>query len=98
MQRQEVEITDQTELSIVLIEDMAQIGEVVVVGYGSRKKETITSAVSNIKSEEILTTTHSSLAQALQGKIPGLQIRQTRESREILIPGSMSGVLEPHFM
>src|SRR4030042_5758846 len=76
MQRQEVEITDRTDLSVVLLEDVAQIGEVVVVGYGSMKKESLTAAISNIKSDDITTTTHSSLAQALQGKVPGLQIRQ----------------------
>ncbi len=76
MQSQEIEITDRADLSIVLLEDMAQIGELVVVGYGTMKKESLTAAISNIKSEDILTTTHSSLAQALQGKVPGLQIRQ----------------------
>ena len=76
MQTQEIEITDQSVLTIVMIEDMAKIGEVVVVGYGTIKKESLTAAISNIKAEEITTTVHASLAQALQGKVSGLQIRQ----------------------
>ena len=76
MQTKDVTITDGSDLKIVLIEDMIGIGEVVAIGYGSKKKESLTSAISNIQSDEILTTTNSSLAQALQGKVSGLQIRQ----------------------
>jgi len=76
MQTKEITVADDSDLSVVLIEDMIGIGEVVAIGYGSKKKESLTSAISNIQSDEILTTTHSSLAQALEGKISGLQIRQ----------------------
>ncbi|HSH20691.1 MAG TPA: SusC/RagA family TonB-linked outer membrane protein, partial [Draconibacterium sp.] len=76
MQTKDVTITDNSDLSIVLLDDMIGIGEVVAIGYGTRKKESLTSAISNIESDEIMTTTHSSLAQALQGKVSGLQIRQ----------------------
>ena len=54
MQAKEVTITDNSDLSIVLIEDMIGIGEVVAIGYGSKKKESLTSAISNIQSDEIL--------------------------------------------
>ena len=53
-----------------------QMGEVVVIGYGTRRKETLTGSVSNITNKEIQTTTNVSLAQKLQGKVAGLQIRQ----------------------
>ncbi|MBL1410440.1 SusC/RagA family TonB-linked outer membrane protein [Sphingobacterium faecale] len=52
------------------------LDEVVVVGYGTQKKGNVTAAISTIQSKEISTTTNASLAQSLQGKIPGLQIRQ----------------------
>lgn len=61
---------------VFLTEDATQLDDVVVVGYGVRKKETLTGAVSNIANKELMTTTHSSLAQNLQGKVAGLQIRQ----------------------
>lgn len=76
MQNKEVTVTDDSDVKVTLIEDMIGIGEVVAIGYGSKKKESLTSAISNIQSDEITTTTHSSLAQALQGKVSGLQIRQ----------------------
>lgn len=63
-------------LKIVLQEDNKLLDEIVVVGYGTQKKGNLTGAISTIKTEEITTTTHSSLAQSLQGKLPGLQIRQ----------------------
>ncbi|WP_214225430.1 TonB-dependent receptor [Pedobacter sp. B4-66] len=53
-----------------------QMEEVVVVGYGTQKKVNLTGAISNIDGKAIQTTTHTSLAQKLQGKIAGLQIRQ----------------------
>ncbi len=63
-------------INIVLQEDTKTLDELVVVGYGTQKKGNLTAAISTIKNEDILTTTHTSLAQRLQGKIPGLQIRQ----------------------
>ena len=59
-----------------MAEAIQQLEDLVVVGYGSKKKETLTGSISSINNKEILTTTHSSLAQSLEGKIPGLQIRQ----------------------
>ena len=50
--------------------------EVVVVGYGVQKKETLTGSVAQIKSDDILTTKAPSLVSSIQGKIPGIQIRQ----------------------
>lgn len=73
---QEVQIKNSTKIDVVLQEDTQSLDELVVVGYGEQKKENLTAAISNITSREIQTTTHSSLAQKLQGKVAGLQIRQ----------------------
>ncbi len=54
----------------------SSMDEVIIVGYGTRRKANLTGAVSQINNKEIQTTTHASLAQSLQGKVPGLQIRQ----------------------
>jgi TonB-linked SusC/RagA family outer membrane protein len=74
--QQEVAVNGRTVIDITLEEDLQNLEEFVVVGYGEQKKENLTGAISNITSEEIQTTTHSSLAQKLQGKVAGLQIRQ----------------------
>lgn len=49
---------------IVLVEDATQLGDVVVVGYGARKKESLTGAISNINSRELLTTTQTCRARS----------------------------------
>ena len=60
-----------------MIADENILDEVVIVGYGTQKKKSLTAAVSQIESAEIQTTTATSLAQKLQGKVAGLNIRQT---------------------
>jgi TonB-linked SusC/RagA family outer membrane protein len=72
---QSVQIGNQSSVAITLPEDISGLEEVVVIGYGTQKKESLTSAISQIDSKEIQTATSSSLSQKLQGKVPGLQIR-----------------------
>ncbi len=71
-----ISIKGQKNINIILEEDSKVLDDVVVVGYGSQKKETLTGSISVIKGETITTTKNSSLAQGLQGKISGLEIRQ----------------------
>lgn len=73
---QNIKITDQKYLNIKLIEDVKILKDIVVVGYGVQKKETLTGSVSSLKSDEIIKTKAPSLAQAIQGKVAGLRIRQ----------------------
>ena len=71
-------------LRISLQEDANSLDDVVVVGYGQQKKASLTSAITQIKGEEVFKDrTVSSTAVALQGEIPGLTV--TRSSTR---PGS----------
>jgi len=54
----------------------AALEDVVVVGYGTQKKETMTGSVSTLNNSDIVSTKSPSLAQAIQGKVAGLRIRQ----------------------
>lgn len=74
--KQNIKIGDTRNLNIILEEDNKTLGELVVVGYGVKKKLSITGAISNIKNDDIKTTKSPSLAVALEGKVPGLQIKQ----------------------
>ncbi|WP_153799318.1 SusC/RagA family TonB-linked outer membrane protein [Foetidibacter luteolus] len=69
-------IGNRTTINISLAATDEQLGNVVVVGYGVKRKETLTGSVANITNKEIQTSTNVSLAQKLQGKVAGLQIRQ----------------------
>jgi TonB-linked SusC/RagA family outer membrane protein len=73
---QEIPVTNRSLIDVTLASDIETLSEIVVVGYGEQKRETLTGAISKITSAEIQTTTHNSLAQKLQGKVAGLQIRQ----------------------
>ena len=63
-------------MNIVLVEDAELLNESVVVGYGVQKRESLTGSISQIRSEDIAATRTANGVDALQGKIPGLQITQ----------------------
>lgn len=71
---QEIQIRDQTELRIILVEDVKTLEEVVVVGYGVQKKENLTGAVATLDGEKIENRSVANMAQALQGTIGNLNI------------------------
>ncbi|MGK6352198.1 SusC/RagA family TonB-linked outer membrane protein [Parapedobacter sp. DT-150] len=73
---QRIGVNGRTRIDVELLPLDNQLDEIVVVGYGTQKRANLTGAISTIQAAEIQTTTHSSLAQKLQGKVPGLQIRQ----------------------
>ncbi|MDP5138892.1 MAG: TonB-dependent receptor plug domain-containing protein, partial [Spirosomaceae bacterium] len=62
-------------IDVQLQVDNALLEEVVVVGYGSRKKSDITGAVSSIKSEELTAFPLASAEQALQGRAAGVVVQ-----------------------
>jgi len=49
---QNVTVGNQTTINITLVEDVTQLDEIVVIGYGTQKKKELTSAISNVKAEE----------------------------------------------
>lgn len=73
---QKVEVAGRSSIDIVLIEDVQLLDEVVVVGYGTQKKVNVTSAVATISAEDIVSTKQADVVASLQGKVPGLLIRQ----------------------
>ncbi|MEA5127580.1 MAG: SusC/RagA family TonB-linked outer membrane protein [Proteiniphilum sp.] len=73
---QNINTAGRSSLNITLQEDTKALEEVVVVGYGVQKKETLSGAVTAIKAEEIVTTKTENFISNIQGKVAGLQIRQ----------------------
>ena len=71
---QEVAINGQSSIDITLLSDAQQLGEVVVVGYGTQEKKEITSAVVSVKSEDFNQGNINTPAQLLQGKAAGVSI------------------------
>ena len=60
-------------INIVLNEDAASLDEVVVVGYGSQTKESLTGSVSKVASKELEQVPVSTFEQSLRGSVAGLQ-------------------------
>lgn len=73
---QEIKITSQLVIDVVLLEDAKQLSEVVVVGYGTQKKKDLTTAVSIVGEKELKDRPIVSAAQAIQGKAAGVQVVQ----------------------
>ena len=71
---QEILVGNQTTINVVLQPDVANLEEVVVVGYGSQEKKEITSAVASVKPEDFNQGNIPDPTQLLQGKVAGLQI------------------------
>lgn len=70
----EVAINNQTNINITLEEDISQLDEVVVVGYGTQKKVNLTAAVSQVGAEVFENRATATAARSLQGTVPGLVI------------------------
>lgn len=71
---QEMEVGNKTSIDITLISGDSKLSDVVIVGYGTQKKVSLTSAVSTLKGSELQRRPVSSVQQALQGQMSGLTI------------------------
>lgn len=73
---QELKVGDQTNITISLLAANKDLSEVVVIGYGSRKKESLTGAISTVTSKD-LDRVHggSTVSSGLAGKLPGVTFR-----------------------
>lgn len=73
MSTQQIAVTSgMTQVKVVMKEEISTIGEVVVVGYGTQKKETVTGSLSSVSSTELVEQPTGDISQALGGRIPGL--------------------------
>lgn len=71
---QDVAISGQTTIPVVLQVSNSRLNEVVVVGYGTQKRKDLTGAISSISSKTIDAAPVTSLDQALQGRAAGVQV------------------------
>ncbi|MFT3752616.1 MAG: TonB-dependent receptor [Paludibacter sp.] len=91
----EVQITDQSVYKVVMEDASVGISEVVVVGYGFQKKESVVGAISQVGTEALVKSGTSNITNAIAGKLSGvLTIQQSgqpgQNSSEIIIRGLSS--------
>lgn len=84
---QEITVGNRTKVDVSLIQDIKDLSEVVVVGYGSIKKSDLTGSVKSVKSGDFNKGIVNSPQELLQGKVAGVNV--TSASGE---PGSIQGI------
>ena len=67
----------QKNLVIRLEDDAQELDELIVIGYGTQKKSSLTGSIETIKSEDLLSMPTANLDEALYGQVAGLQVMQT---------------------
>ena len=95
MQKMEVAVEGKTSINVTLKEDTESLNEVVVVGYGTQKREAVTGSVATIKMSEIEDLPVGNLASALVGRVLGVGVSggDTRpgQAGQIVIRNPVSG-------
>lgn len=100
---QEIQLNNRSTADISLQEQITDLSEIVVVGYGTQKKKVVTGAIASVKSEEIEKMPILRIEQALQGRTAGVQVTnqsgQPGESPSIRIRGvGTTGNSEPLYV
>jgi len=91
-----VTVGEKKHYEIVLAEDTKIMDEVVVIGYGSQKKATITGAVSAVNNEQLMTTKSANIQNMLTGKLPGVRnIQKTSEPGQFTNQFDIRGLGNP---
>ncbi|KAB8154217.1 SusC/RagA family TonB-linked outer membrane protein [Kordia sp. TARA_039_SRF] len=100
---QEIPVGEQTTINVTLESDQNALDEVVVVGYGAKKKSLVTGAISSVDAEDIKSVSNQRVEQALQGRTSGVTVSSSSGSpgsgARIRIRGTgSSGSSEPLFI
>ncbi|HKK80912.1 MAG TPA: TonB-dependent receptor plug domain-containing protein, partial [Prolixibacteraceae bacterium] len=83
METKEIRATSEEPFEIAMSAEVSSLDEVVVIGYGKKKKRDIIGSVSSVSSDDMTNKATSSLTSALQGKAAGVQISSSSG-----VPGS----------
>ncbi|MFD0989241.1 SusC/RagA family TonB-linked outer membrane protein [Mariniflexile jejuense] len=90
----EVTINNQKVINVILDLDTAALDEVVVIGYGTQRKESVTGSVASIKGEEMRDVPSANITQSLQGRVSGVEFAQNSSkpgaSMQIRVRGTRS--------
>lgn len=74
---QEIVVGERAQINIVLKQEVTALDEVVVIGYGTQRREAVTGSVASISGNSLRDVPSSNFTQALQGRMPGVELAQT---------------------
>ena len=81
-----VAVENNSQINVILEIDISELESVVVIGYGSQRKQDITGAVAVVNTEDLTKSSSTSISDRLQGRVPGVTVRTGGE------PGSIGDV------
>ena len=88
---QEVAVNGKSTVDVSLSEDVQNLSEVVVVGYGTKQKRSVTSAITKLDNEKLSQVPNARVENTLAGRMAGVQVTNTRnrpgEAPEIRVRG-----------
>lgn len=85
--KEDISLNGETKVNVTLVEDILQMDEIVVIGYGTQKKSDVSTAIASVNNEDLVKSSKVSFDQALQGKMAGVQV-STNSGQ----PGGMTSV------
>lgn len=71
---QEITVKKKTTIDVILVPEITSLESVVVMGYSSKKRNEITSAVTTLSSDKLMDVTANDIGTMLQGKVSGIQV------------------------
>ena len=75
--QEEVEVGNRSVIDLVMTQDIQQLQELVVVGYGTQKRSDLTGSVASVSPRELKQVATVSFDQGLQGRVAGVQVSQS---------------------
>ena len=76
-QKQVISVSGKTRIDVILKDEDKSLSEVVVVGYGTQRKEAVTGSVASVKGDILKEIPAGNITQALQGRVAGVDLQQT---------------------
>lgn len=89
---QEIAVNNRSNINVQLVADLSELGEVVVVGYGTQKKSDLTGAISTLGGSDLAERRTPNISQALQGAVPGVMVTRNNNA-----PGSSANHPYPRY-
>jgi TonB-dependent starch-binding outer membrane protein SusC len=90
-----ITVGDQRVINVQLVPDLALIQEVVAIGYGTQRREEVTSSIATVSSDDFVATGTQNVLELVQGRVAGLNITRSqgndpRSGTDIQIRGATS--------
>jgi TonB-linked SusC/RagA family outer membrane protein len=73
---QEIQVGSQTEINVTLVTEAAQLQDIVVVGYGVQRKESLTGAIAGVEMDKLDPVKSNTVSAMFAGMIPGVSFKQ----------------------